>query len=128
MYDKHPDKVWDSVRGILKTNGWSKYYNRIPCILRSIGYDKKIIHPKWCVYNDIVEDFRNISWVFSNNSKYTSKRKYFLNFRFVAIKLMKLHGVVFEYKVPNLRTSKIEKELDIILEDILQEIKDNILY
>lgn len=128
MYDQDPKKVWDSVRSILKTNGWQKYYNRIPSILRCIGYKYVIKHPNWSTYNEIVQNFKDIVWVFNHNLKYKAIRKYFLNFRYVALKLMMIHGVEFGYHIPLLRTARIEAELNMIFESILDDINNKVLY
>jgi len=42
LQDKRPEKVWDSIRKILKKTGYTNYYNRIPTILEVMGYEYKI--------------------------------------------------------------------------------------
>lgn len=90
-YEK--DHVWNSVRKILKENGWSKYYDNIPSILEKIGYEFKIICPSAYAVDEILNDFKKLSHGFERNKIGT--RKYMINYRFIALKLMERHGVVF---------------------------------
>lgn len=111
-YDRHPDRVWDSVRSILKKNNWSQYYNRIPIILDQLGFDRKInFGDSNAFVLNIVNEFRKISARFEELKPHLV-RCYFPNLRYVAFKLLIEHGAVFEYKIPFLRTPRKEKVMD----------------
>lgn len=58
-YDR--GEIWNSVRKILKDNGWSKYYDHIPSILDKIGYEYKIICPSAFAVDEILNDFKKLS-------------------------------------------------------------------
>lgn len=104
------DHIWNSVRKILKENGWSRYYDNIPSILHKIGYEYKIISPNAAVVDEIMNDFKKISHGFGR--KKIGTRKYMINFRFVALKLLERYGVVFEYHVPKLQTARKYEEFE----------------
>jgi len=98
-FDKHPDKVWDSVRDVLYRNGLAMYYNRIPSILDLLGYEKKI---KWVGdVDEIIRDFMRMSNKFDHVGE-----GYFPNLRFTALRLLEEYGCVFEYRIPFLRTRR----------------------
>lgn len=107
-YEK--DLVWNSVRKILKENGWSRYYDHIPSILEKIGYEHKIICPRNFALEEIVNDFKKLSHGFDRNR--IGSRKYMINYRFIALKLMERHGVRFEYYIPKLQTSRKYEEFE----------------
>lgn len=115
-FDKNPDRVWDSIRKILKETGNTKYYNRIPSILAIMQYDKVI---DWG--NDMelvltcIREFYRMSENFdAANGKYGT---YFPNLRFTALRVMMMNGVVFEYYIPLFRTKrKIDPAIDIFNE------------
>jgi hypothetical protein len=115
-YDLHVDRVWNSVRKILKDNGWKKMYDYIPGILESIGYPYKIRCDKEYVVGEILNDFKKLVAGFHESD--FGYRKYMINYRFIALKLMDRHGVVFEYMVPKLQTGRKIKEF----EDIWQKL------
>ena len=97
-----PAKIWNCVRIILKNNGFKKYYNRIPDILKAIGYPLEI---KWGKdVAELVRDFSAINAFFYEFE--FDKRVYFPNFKFFALKLLEYRGAIFEYDVPLLRTGK----------------------
>ena len=109
MYDviememnKDRGQVWNSCRKLLKEYGWSKYYDNIPYILQRVGYEYKIIFNG--NIDDIMNDFQKIVWKFKKDG--FKGRKYLINYRFIALKLMERHGVVFEYYIPKLQTSR----------------------
>ena len=93
---------------MLKEYGWSKHYDNIPYILNKIGYEYSII------YNgnieSIMEDFNKIVYLFK--TKKIVGRKYLINYRYIALKLMEKHGVVFEYYIPKLQTIRKLPEFD----------------
>jgi hypothetical protein len=111
-YDRNPDKVWDSVRSILKKNNWSQYYNRIPIILDQLGFDRKIdFGDNNAFVLNLVNEFRKISAKFEELKPHLV-RCYFPNLRYVAFKLLVEYGAVFQYKIPFLRTPRKEKQMD----------------
>lgn len=101
-YDR--DKVWNSARDILKKNGWSRYYDQIPSILDQIGYEYKIRCSSTFMIDEILNDFKKLTHAFLFGD--FGKRKYMLNYRYLALKLMERHGVVFEYRIPLLKTER----------------------
>ena len=107
---REPELIWNSIRKILKRNGWSRYYDNISSIIEMLGYDKKIVYPKEILEN-IYDDFRTLTYLYS---KMALDRKYMINFRFVALKLMERHGVVFEYLIPKLQTKSKVEEFELI--------------
>ena len=106
--DRDRDKVWNSCRRILKEYGWSKHYDNIPYILARIGYQYRIVFNGHIDF--ILQDFRKIVYLFK--SKRLEKRTYLINYRYLALKLMEKHGVVFEYYIPKLQTSRKLPEFD----------------
>lgn len=95
-------EVWNSCRRVLKEYGWSKHYDNIPYILQKIGYEHKIIYNGHIDF--IIDDFKKIVYNFKREK--IGDRKYLINYRFIALKLMERHGVVFEYYIPLLQTSR----------------------
>jgi len=112
-YDK--DLVWNSVRKILKENGWSKYYDNIPSILEKIGYEFKIVCPSSFAIDEIVNDFKKLCSGFERNRV---NRKYMINYRFIGLKLMERHGVVFEYYIPKLQTLRKYDEFEVLWQEL----------
>lgn len=102
--------VWNSIRAILKTNGWSRYYDNIPSILNRIGYEYKIKCSSSFAMDEIVNDFKKLTFGFQKST--IGSRKYMINYRFIALKLMERHGVVFEYLVPKLQTIRKFEEFE----------------
>lgn len=114
-YDK--ELVWNSVRKVLKENGWSKYYDNIPSILEKIGYEYKIVCPGNFALDIIVNDFKKLSHGFDR--KKIGARKYMINYRFIALKLMERHGVVFEYYIPKLQTGRKFEEFEKLWKELV---------
>ena len=102
-------KIWNQVRSILKLNGWRQYYNCIPSIIVYCTGLRPTIN---CSVNVILNDFTKMHYQFNNGLANKWKRSYFLNLRFVALKLMYKHGMTYPYKVPFLRTLRKEKYLN----------------
>lgn len=111
-FDDHPDRVWDSVRSILKKHKWSHYYNRIPVILDQLGFKRKIdFGDSNAFILNIVNEFKKISAKFEDLKPHLV-RCYFPNLRYVAFKLLIEYGAIFQYKIPFLRTPRKEKMMD----------------
>lgn len=114
--DWDKDLIWNSVRSILKKNKWSRYYDYIPSILEKVGYEFKIVCGNAFVVDEIMNDFKKLSHGFERNK--IGVRKYMINYRFIALKLMERHGVVFEYHVPKLQTIRKFKEFEEIWQEL----------
>lgn len=114
-FDRHPDRVWDSIRTILKQKKdkkWTRYYNRIPTILQILGFERKInFGDQNSFILELVNDFKKVQAAFER-IKPTLSRTYFPNLRYVAFRLLQQHGAMFEYRIPFLRTPSKEKMLD----------------
>jgi hypothetical protein len=111
-YDPHPDRVWNSIRLLLKKHKWSLYYNRIPVILEQLGYKRKInVQDANAFVIDIVNQFKRISVRFER-IKDQLERTYFPNLRYIVFKLLQENGAEFEYSIPFLRTPRKEKMMD----------------
>lgn len=104
--------MWDSIRSYLKKNGLRKYYNRISSIIEMLGLPFRIRFPD-C--NEFLlrmsNDFLKIS---SQFDALTVKRKYFVNIRYIVIKMLIKENVKFEFHVPLVRTKRKLKPLDAI--------------
>lgn len=103
--------VWDDVRKILKENGYSKYYSRIPHILSMLGC-RYIVFDN---YEKILNDFKRMS------SKFDSMawdRNYFPNLRFVALRMLEMEGAIFSYDIIRMRTKRKIK----VMEDIFNKL------
>lgn len=111
-YDENPEKIWDSIRSILKKHQWRMYYNRIPTILQMLGYQEKIdFGDSNAFVRQLVLEFKQISQKFEQE-KSNLERTYFPNLRFVAFKLLERSGAQFQYKIPFVRTPRKEKMLN----------------
>jgi len=109
-------KIWNQVRGILKQNGWRRYYNRIPFIIkRCTGLKPELPY----LTEMILGDFQQMHYQFDNGLAVKWGRSYFLNMRYVALKLLEKYKVVYPYKVPYVRTMRKRKYLDILFDDFV---------
>lgn len=121
--DTRKEKVWNSVRGWLKKNGYTKYYNLIGSIIQMLGLKWRINwHDNHMKIAEIVRKFKRISSKF--DCTYFEKRKYFPNLRFVALKMLHHEGVEFGFHIPYLRTKRELKTLQMVwaqLEGVLCE-------
>jgi len=109
-YDKEPEKIWNSIRKILKCLDWSKYYNRIPGIIELLGHGKGKFDFE--VIQRLFLKFRAMSVRFDSLDK--ESRKYFPNLRYVALRMLDEAGVGFAFHVPWIRTKRKEK----VMQDI----------
>jgi hypothetical protein len=105
---------WNSVRFILKQYEWSRYYNRIPGILWSMGVRNSEIE-FWKV-EEIICKFQNMSCNFDSNQ--FEGRIYFPNLRYVALRLLEEYGMEFAYHIPKIRT----KRKDRVMRDIYDKL------
>jgi hypothetical protein len=98
--DQNPRRVWNSVRGCMKRHGYQKYFNRIPGVLKAVGYEKGI-YWKGNV-ETLVQDFQKLFYAFH---RLELGRTYFPSFRFFALKLLESRGCLFEYDIPLMHTA-----------------------
>jgi hypothetical protein len=118
-YDDDVEKIWDSIRGILKKRNWRIYYNRIPTILQILGFGRKIeFGDKNSFVRDVVADFKILNYRFEMRKDDMVGRKYFPSLRYIAFKLLEKHGAQFQYRIPFVRTPRKMK----MLEDLWNEI------
>ena len=118
-YDYDPDDIWDRVRIFLRDNKLGLYYNRIPTILNHFGIrTKKNITPKQ--YTGIIEEFQQLSdaWI-------SSKKIYFPDLRYVALRLMNKHGIDVCYRIPWVNTKRKLKSLHEKVERIYDTARRN---
>lgn len=112
--DRDKNAVWNSVRTILKKNGYQKYFNRIPGILQNVGYENRI------VWNGSIEGLiQDFQVLFSEFHSLDQHRSYFPSFRFFALKILERRGCIFEYDIPLMQTkSKIA-----VFQDLWEELE-----
>lgn len=103
--DLRGSHIWASIQAILKSNGLRRYYNRIGQIIWRVTRLKIYFKEKDRVLERIIEEFRGMQFVHQT-------RKYFPNLRYVALRMLKDHGAVFEYDVPLLKTKRKLKGMD----------------
>lgn len=109
-FSTDPNLIWNEIRDILKKRKGRKYYNRIPTILEILGFQKVGVDKNSLVM-EIVDDFRIISSRFNQNREKLG-RVYFPSLRFIAFKLLEMHGVKFGYRVPFARTPRKLKAME----------------
>lgn len=115
--------LWDTIRMILKKNNHRIFYNRIPTIIRRLGLVKLKSHGTVSTKLDsIMYDFQLLHYVF-DKVKLKIKRSYFPNLRYVALRLMKKHGLDLIVEIPQLRTLRKQEELDGIYQTMWDEIE-----
>jgi Poxvirus Late Transcription Factor VLTF3 like len=102
---------WNATRSILKHYKQTAYYNRIPLILVTLGYQKSVPSTTGSQLSLIINDFMRISEKFER-IKHTFKLRYFPNIRFIVLKLLQKHGIETNYPVPFIRTERKRKSLE----------------
>jgi len=104
--------IWDQVRAILKHYRLRIYYNRIPFIIEKCLATPSVQWSKSSEqYRAMMQDFDKICFLFDQH-KHLLQRKYFPNMRFIALKLMALHGITLQYNIPLTRTVRKRKDLE----------------
>jgi hypothetical protein len=98
----NPETVWNEIRRILKTKKLKKLYNQIPSILRKLGWE--MFRCEWGLLQEIMQKFLDMSRRFDLMEK--NDRCYFMNLRYVALRLLIEKGVKFGYHVPLLQTGR----------------------
>jgi len=112
------DDLWNDTRKILKHYKCRKYYDQIPIILSKLKY-KRLFPPlnsEQFMY--IIKDFKALVNRYEQ-TKHLYKRVYFPNIRFIVFKLLELHSIFPAYKVPLLRTTRKNKMLSALWDDLL---------
>jgi hypothetical protein len=116
------EQVWDAVRAVLKAHNWRMYYNRIPVILAGLGLSQFKFGDTG-KFQDILHDFESMDQIF-DSLKHELNRTYFPNLRFVAIKLMRRHGLSTSIPIPLARTSRKMQALEDTYNFIWKAIED----
>ncbi len=106
-----PGDEWNQVRRMLKHYKLSMYYNRIPYIIQQITKTNSASPVSADQYQGIVADFDRFLYWFEQH-KHQFERTYFPNMRFIALKLIQLHGVELNYPIPLVRTQRKLKQLE----------------
>jgi hypothetical protein len=104
---------------ILTKLGDGKYFNRIPYILRFLGFKPKIVFTGSIVDLCMI-DFVKMSSRFDAIKDGLTERKYFPSLRYVALRLLEIHGTTFEYEIPLVKTPCKVKVLDDIFITLFQ--------
>ncbi len=114
---RNPNKIWNGVRKLLKKGKFRRYYNRIPHIikqitgLRIIGFDTGVL-PR------IENRFTELMIKFDTHFKEKWQRQYFLNMRFLCLKLIFEQGCLYPYYIPLIRTNRKRKYLDLLFNEM----------
>lgn len=110
--------IWNDIKIILKKNKWNIYYNRIALIINYLGLPvTENMTNK--VFEAIIYDFKQLNEKFERSKKKEWNRRYFLNLKFVALKLLQKHAIVFGVKIPLIKTQRKLKILNELWDDIL---------
>lgn len=115
------DKLWDYIRNILKKNNGRLYYNRIPSIVLMLGLAKPRFMQQEKILQAIIKEFEEmiVSW---KTVKDKFNRKYFINLRYVSLRLLAKHGITFPYHVPLARMGKSVTFLGGVYNELLFDI------
>lgn len=116
------DQVWDAVRSTLKAHNWRIYYNRIPAILAGLGLSQ-FRFSDTSKFQDILHDFDLMDQIF-DSLKSKLGRTYFPNLRFIAVKLMRRHGLQPSVPIPLARTLRKLQALEDVYNIIWHAIED----
>lgn len=119
---KNPNKIWNSIRKILKKAKLRKYYNRIPLIIKHLTGKVLIGFGDNNVLDKILQRFKYIHILFNSTLKNKWERKYFLNMRYLSLKLIQEQGCIYPYHIPTIRTSRKKKYLDNLFSQISNEV------
>lgn len=109
---------WNDTRTILKHYRQRKYYDNIPFIVKNVALGRCFPQLTGEQISSIVRDFQCLSDRYER-IKFTFKRRYFPNIRFVTLKLLELHGIKPIYNVPLVRTTRKRKTLLKLWESLL---------
>ncbi len=111
------ETIWNDIKTILKKNKWHIYYNRISVIINHLGLQvTENMTNK--VFDAIIQDFQQLNQSFNQTKKKQWNRRYFLNLKFVALKLLEKHGIVFKVFIPLIKTKRKLKVLNELWNDL----------
>lgn len=101
------EKIWLATEKILKKYGGRKYVNRIPFILKELGYGDVMVGEKKTSivlmhFLQMSERFDEIKWKLY--MEFGIQRTYFPCLRYTALRLLDLHGNEFSYSIPLIKT------------------------
>jgi len=114
--------VWESVQVLLRRMKWGRYGNRIPVLLERFGFKTLLVQPKksGVMVDDVMIKFEEMSRKFDRMPK-TTDWQYFPSMRYCALRLMQMNGIVFNYRVPLVKTRSkvnvINQKFNILFED-----------
>lgn len=110
---------WNDARKLLKHYKQRKYYDNIPMILKGLGKERCFDPINFAQLESIVRMFLFVSEKFER-TKIKYGRRYFPNIRFVVFKILERHGIVPNYPVPMVRTSRKMKSLEALWESLME--------
>lgn len=114
LVEQNPETIWRDAAVILSRNSLSKYEEKIPYILKCLGFP--LITSKHNPY-DIAPVFEQMSKNFDALPE--SDRKYFPKMRYVCVRLLLERNVKFGYDIPLVKTpSRL-----VILNDLFNKIR-----
>lgn len=105
--------IWSRSRKIIKDNKWRYLYNRIPAILAELGYAPKQVGIDTRKYNQVLRDFFQMDHIF-DKIKQRLGREYFLDMRYVSIKLMEKNQMKERFNIPRALTKTRRNSLDLL--------------
>lgn len=115
--NKNHTTIWNDIKTILKKNKWHIYYNRITLIISYLGLSitENMTNE---IFDNIITDFKQLNDKFEQSKKKEWNRRYFLNLKFVALKLLQKHQIRFKVVIPLIKTQRKLKVLNELWEDI----------
>jgi len=111
LWDVDRDTVWESIQKLLRVKKWGRFGNRIPIMLREMGFADVVVMKAGISVDHVILRFREMSRKFDRMSK-EQGWTYFPNMRYCALRLMIMMGVTFNYRVPLVKTDSKIKVLD----------------
>ena len=104
-----PCLLWNTIWKILKSGKHSKYYSRIPTIIKNLNLSEYKTNNTVITFYRVIEDFKEMDRVF-NIVKQSMDRSYFPSLRFIALKLLDRYDYVLPITIPYARTTvKVER-------------------
>jgi|APGre2960657404_1045060.scaffolds.fasta_scaffold01276_7 hypothetical protein len=111
-----PCMIWNAIWEVLKTNKFSKYYSRIPTIIKHLNLTEYKSKNSVMVFLKVMDDFKEMDRIF-NIVKDTMSRAYFPSLRFIALKLLDRHQFTLPIAIPYARTAvkvdRLEHDYDV---------------
>lgn len=119
QYIKETKDPWNDCRRILKHYKQRVYYNRIPFIINSLKLGKGYKVAGAEIIETMINKFKFLSDKFERSKKQLN-RKYFPNIRFIVLKLLEHYGIEPGYIVPQCRTTRKNKSLNILWDQLIE--------